>query len=186
MKKTSISIMLSSALLILLVVDSFGQTVSKANTPAAKKHTKIDKNKVPKDVTMTFTTEYPTVTYEDWYDYPSFNYSDDWYDYDPYWFADNPANYAVEFTVNNVPYKSLYTKAGKKIATHRALSSDLPTAVQSAISKSQYKTWTVGKDKEEIFRDKDSDQMKVYKVTLTTGNQKHTLYIQKGRQNTER
>lgn len=179
MKKISISVMLVSALLVLLVANSFGQAATKAVAPAAKKHAKIDKTKVPKDVTMTFYNEYPTVTYQDWFDYPAFNYSDDWYDYDPYWFSDNPANYAVEFTVNNVPYQSVYTKAGKKIATHKGITSDLPIAVLSAIGKSQYKTWTLGKNKEEIFKDKDSDQMKVYKVTVTMGNQNHTLYMQK-------
>jgi hypothetical protein len=179
MKKIGINAMLVSALLILLIVNSSGQTAAKTATPSTKKHTKLDKAKVPKEVTMTFYNEYPGVTYEDWYDYPSFNYSDDWYDYDPYWYSDNPANYAVEYTVNNVPYKSLYTKAGKKIATHKAMTSDLPIAVLSTIGKSQYKAWMLGKDKEEIFKDKDMDQMKVYKVTVTMGTQNHMLYIQK-------
>jgi len=179
MKKISISVIPGLILLVFLVINSFGQTASKAGTPVVKKHTKIDKTKVPKDVTMTFYNEYPKVTYQDWFDYPAFNYSDDWYDYDPYWFSDNPENYAVEFTMNNVPYKSLYTKAGKKISTHKVITSDLPIAVLSTIGKSQYKTWTLGKDKEEIFKDKDSDQMKVYKVTVTMGSQNHMLYIQK-------
>ena len=179
MKKISIRVILASALLVLLAVNSFGLAAAKTAPTATKKHTKIDKTKVPKDVTMTFYNEYPTVTYQDWYDYPSFNYSDDWYDYDPYWYSDNPTNYAVEFTMNNVPYKSIYTKAGKKIATHKVVTSDLPIAVLSTIGKSQYKTWALGKDKEEIFKDKDSDQMKVYKVTVTMGSQNHTLYIQK-------
>jgi hypothetical protein len=42
-------------------------------------------------------------------------------------------------------------------------------------------SWTVGKDKEELFKDKDTDQMKVYKVSVSKGNEKRTLYFQQDR-----
>ena len=54
----------------------------------------------------------------------------------------------------------------------------MPAAVTDAISNGNYKSWKVGKDKEEIFKDKDTDQMKVYKVSVSNGNEKHTLYFQ--------
>jgi hypothetical protein len=36
----------------------------------------------------------------------------------------------------------------------------------------------LGKDKEEIFKDTDKDQMKVYKVDVKKGKEQHTLFIQ--------
>jgi hypothetical protein len=58
------------------------------------------------------------------------------------------------------------------------MSAYMPTAVTDAINKGDYKSWTVGKDKEEIFKDKDTDQMKVYKVSVSKGSEKRTLYFQ--------
>ena len=51
----------------------------------------------------------------------------------------------VEFTSDSIPHKTLYTKAGKKIAVHKAISV-LPSAVSKAISNGKYKTWTTGKE----------------------------------------
>jgi hypothetical protein len=64
------------------------------------------------------------------------------------------------------------------VATHKVLTSDLPKAVSATVSKGEYKTWKLGKDKEEIFKDSDKDQLKVYKVTVEKGKEKHTLFIQ--------
>jgi len=36
----------------------------------------------------------------------------------------------------------------------------------------------LGKDKEEIFRDPDLDKLKVYRVKVSLGVKKHTLYFQ--------
>jgi len=90
----------------------------------------------------------------------------------------NPENYVVEFVKVKVPYKAVYSKTGQKIAIHRALTSDLPKAVSAVISKGQYKTWKVGTDKEEIFKDTDKDKLKVYKVDVENGKEKRMLYFQ--------
>lgn len=148
--------------------------------PVAKSKTKLVKTKVPKDVTQLFYVDYPSANvYDDnWYGYPSFDYVNDWYDYDPYLYAnDDPDTYVIEFTMDSIPHRAVYTKAGKKVAVHKAISV-LPSAVSFAISKGDYKTWTLGKEKEEIFKDKDSDKLKVYKVTVSMGDQKHTLYFE--------
>jgi len=58
------------------------------------------------------------------------------------------------------------------------LTSDLPKAVSAVISKGQYKTWKVGTDKEEIFKDTDKDKLKVYKVDVENGKEKRMLYFQ--------
>jgi len=147
--------------------------------PVANTKTKIDRTKVPKQVTDLFYADYPgaTVNDADWYGYPNFDYVNDWYDYDPdLYLNQDPDAYLVQFTQDSIAQTALYTKAGKKIALHKAVS-DLPAAVSAAISKGDYKTWTIGKDKEEAFQDKDSDKLKVYKVTVSMGAQKHILYL---------
>ena len=175
MKKIITKVIAGSVLLTFFAVSSFGQTTAKAD---AKKKVKIEKTKVPKAVTETFYVDYPVTAYESWYGYPTFDNDLYWYDYDPYFYSnDSPEYYVVDFTKDNTPYKAVYNKSGKKISVHKKLT-DLPSAVSSAISAGEYKTWTVGKDKEEIFKDKDSDQLKVYKVDVEKGNEKHRLYFQ--------
>ena len=84
----------------------------------------------------------------------------------------------MDFTTNNDKYKSVYSKEGKKIATHKTFTSDIPEAVSAAINKSEYKDWKLEKEKEEIYKDKETDQLKVYKVTMEKGKGNYTLYIQ--------
>jgi len=178
MKKIITKVIAGSALLTFFAVSSFAQTASTTTKADGKKRVKIEKNKVPKVVTETFYVDYPVTTYESWYGYPTFDNDLYWYDYDPFFYSnDYPEYYVVDFTKDNTPYKAVYNKSGKKIAIHKKLS-DLPKAVLSAISSGAYKTWTVAKDKEEIFKDKDSDQLKVYKVEVEKGKEKHALYFQ--------
>jgi hypothetical protein len=179
MKKIITKVISGSALFTFFAVSTFAQTTATTTTKAdGKKKVKIEKTKVPKVVTETFYGDYPATTYESWYGYPTFDNDLYWYDYDPFFYSnDYPEYYVVDFTKNNGTYKAVYAKSGKKIAIHKKLT-DLPKAVSSAISSGTYKTWTVAKDKEEIFKDKDSDQLKVYKVEVEKGKDKHTLYFQ--------
>ena len=56
------------------------QTNTDNTAQAGKAKTKLDKNKVPKEITNLFYADYPTTTYTDWYGYPAFDYVNDWYD----------------------------------------------------------------------------------------------------------
>ena len=155
------------------------QIGTSTNTVKGTKATKLDKAKVPKEVTDIYFKEYPMPTFETWYGYPSFDEGANWYEYDSTLYIDSlPENYVVEFTQNNVPYVVIYSKSGKKIAAHNMAISDIPKAISSAISNGEYKTWTLGKEKEEIFKDTDKDQMRVYKVNVEYGKEKHILYYQ--------
>ena len=101
----------------------------------------------------------------------------DWFLYDPYLIEyEYPEFYIVEFTKDKTPHKVVYSREGKKIATHMSLTSELPKAVADALNKSEYSSWTIAKEKEEIFRDVDMDKMKVYKLEVTKGKEKHFLY----------
>jgi hypothetical protein len=187
MKNLNIRIIAGCALMMFLAMNVFGQTAtnSQIGTATTKgdgvgiKAAKLDKTKVPKEVTDIYFKEYPNSTYDSWYGYPSFDNVSDWYDYDPYLSSNNyPENYVVEFTQNNIPYTVVYSKSGNKIAAHKMAISTIPKAVSAAINNGAYKTWTLGKDKEEIFKDTDADQLKVYKVSVTMGKEKHDLYYQ--------
>jgi len=155
-------------------------TTTAMAAPVAKAKTKLDKAKVPQAVTQLFYSDYPTASVNDdsWYGYPTFDYTNDWYDYDPDLYVnDDPDAYVVEFTQDSIAHRAFYTKAGKKIAARRAVTV-LPSAVSASISRGDYKTWSIGKEKEEVFKDKESDKLIVYKVSVSMGSQKHTLYFE--------
>jgi hypothetical protein len=139
--------------------------------------TKLDKALVPKAVTDRFGADYPMTTYDYWFGYPA---QDDWYGYDHDYSDQNPATYVVEFATDSIPYRAVYTKEGAKIATYKSISV-LPDAVSWALNNGDYKTWTVGKEKQEIFKDKDADTLKVYMVTVEKLGHKHILYFQSDR-----
>jgi len=183
--KKSIYLLFVTALMAGLVLASCGANQTqgaykdntKYNTEVDKTKAKLDPSKVPSEVTRLFYADYPATTSSDWYGHPGFDYSHDWYDYDPdLYITDTPETYVAEFTTDSLLYKAVYTKAGKKVAVHKVVST-LPAAVSSAISNSDYKDWTIGKEKEEIYKDKDADVLQVYKVHIEMGNQKHTLYF---------
>jgi len=117
-------------LLLLIAVPSFSQTTAKtAEKKTIKKH-KIEKSKVPTVVTESFIREYPLSPEESWYGYPAFTTPYDWYVYDPYLYTEEyPEYYIVEFNKESVPHKVIYSKVGKKIATHRKSNAVLPIAV---------------------------------------------------------
>jgi hypothetical protein len=181
MKIKSLKLIAGCVLIAFFAISSFGQAPAKASKDDGKKSVKVDKKKVPKEVNDVFIREYPVVDYYDWYGYPVYDYGDywydDWYDYGPYSYVNYPEYYVVEFTNDKTPHKAIYSKAGKKVATHKVIS-DVPKAVSAAISKGEYKTWKLAKDKEEIFKDNDKDQLKVYKVTVEKGKEKHALFFQ--------
>ena len=182
MKKSNIKVVVGCILFAFFAMTSFGQFTTKTTKEALKKPVKLEKSKVPKVVTESYYREYPVTPYENWYGYPVYNYQNDWYDnwfdYGPYSYTEYPEYYIVESTKDNIPYKTIYGKTGTKIAVHKILKSDLPKAVLAAISKGEYKAWKMANDKEEIFKDKDTDQMKVYKVAVEKGKEKHDLFFQ--------
>lgn len=154
------------------------QANSNDTSNVAKGKAKLDKNKVPKTVTDLFYADYPVTKFTDYYGYPSFDYVNDWYGYDPSLYVnDYPETYVIDFAVDSTGYKAVYDKNGKKVAIHKAVSA-LPQTISTALSQGAYKDWAIGKDKEEIFKDKDADKLKVYKVSVTKGNESHTLYFQ--------
>ena len=177
MKTLSIKIIMGCIIIASFAISSFGQTTTKA-TKENKKTTKIDKNKVPKVVTETYIVEYPAVASDSWYGYPMFNDETDWYAYDTDLYTDeNPEYYVVEFSKDGTPYKVVYTKEGRKISTKRTIMiGEVPKPVADALNKSAYKSWMIKKEREEIFR--DSDKMKVYKVVVEKGTEKHALFYQ--------
>jgi hypothetical protein len=174
----SIKLIAGFILIASFAINSFSQAPNKT----VKSPTKLEKKQIPKEVSEPYYREYPMTNFENWFGYPVYEYGDYWYDnwYEntPYVYTEYPEYYIIESSKDNIPYKAIYSKAGKKVAIHKSLKSDLPKGVSAAISKGEYKTWTLGKDKEEIFKDSDKDQMKVYKVDVDKGKEKHTLFFQ--------
>ena len=179
MKKLTTKVSAVCFALAFISLSSCGQAYSKNDKDSSQTHTKLDKGKVPKDVTDAFYLQYPLATYGDWYGYPTFTSGSAWYDYNPnYYLIGDPDNYVIEFNNKDTAFKAIYAMDGTKIASHKVMAADMPIAVTDAINNGDYKSWTVGKDKEEIFKDKDTDQMKVYKVSVSKGSEKRTLYFQ--------
>jgi len=167
--------------LILLLITStiYGQTGSASDSGIGKRLAKLDNNKIPKVVTEIFNKQFPVKSEVSWYGYPQFDNGSDWYEYDPSYYSNhNPENYVVEFTHHDTLDKVFYTKRGQKIATHRRIDTVLPAKIGDAIGRSAYKTWSIGNDKEEIFQDSKSDQIRVYRVIVRKGKERHTLYFQ--------
>ena len=179
MKTLKIKTIAGFLLLVFFAMNSFGQTPTKVTKDNVKKPVKIEKAKVPKEVTETFFLEYPEQMNDFWYGYPAYDYGNYWYEdwYNPYVDVEYPEYYVTEFNKDNVPHKAIYSKAGKKIAVHKSVAVT-PKAISDAISKGEYKTWKLGKENEEIFKSKDSDQLKVYEITVEKGKEKHRLFFQ--------
>jgi hypothetical protein len=157
---------------------SFSQaTTTKVIEKKGVKPTKIEKNKVPTTVTESFIREYPNVEYETWFGYPYYDFYNDWYGHNPYLYEyQNPEFYIVEFTNDKVSHKTVYSKEGKKVAVHKKTTAALPKSISDAIKKGPYSTWKITTEKEEIFKDTMMDKIKVYKVEVEKGIEKHHLY----------
>jgi hypothetical protein len=178
METINVKAMAGCFLLALISMNSFGQTFPISNGDTSQMQTKLDRNKLPKAVTDAFYSQYPLAADGDWRAYLSFAGGTKWYEFDPYHYAaDGGDNYAIEFNIKDTAFRAIYAQDGTKIASHKAMTWDMPAAVTDAINNGQYKSWSVNKDKEEIFKDSDSDKLKVYKVTVAKGSEKHTLYF---------
>ena len=178
MKNIASKIIVIFILALCVNINTYAQKTIKTTEECGKKPAKIEKKKVPSIVTETYFKEYPAATYENWYGYPEFDYQNDWYGYNPFLYEyEHPEYYVVEFTKDKTPHKIVYSKTGKKIATHKKITTDLPLAITTAISKSEYSTWKMTNEKEEIFRDEDMDKIKVYKVEVEKGKEKHVLFF---------
>lgn len=177
MKTRSIKIILVCILTATLAINGFSQTTDKCDQQCCKNVVRLKKEKVPKQVTENYDIEYTEPSNVSWQGYSEFNNEDDWYGYNDGLFTeDNPEYYIVEFTKDKTPQKVIYSKTGEKISTHKNLNSDLPQAVSLAISKGEYATWNLGTHKEEIFKDAEKDALRVYKVDVEKGEQKHILF----------
>jgi hypothetical protein len=177
MKTLSIKLIVACIVSASFAIQSFAQAPMKPIEEGGKMPAKLDKAQVPKPVTDTYIVEYPSATYDSWYGYPAFTDESDWYGYNPYRYsAMNPEYYMVEFTKDQAPHKVVYSKEGKKVATHKKVYTEVPKAISSEMIKGDYKGWKIANEKEEIFKDGDSDQMKVYKLTVEKGKEKHILY----------
>jgi hypothetical protein len=173
----AITVCLLSAILSLSACgDHFSMNETKAGTISAK----LDTAGVPKVVTESFNKTFPATTYVDWYSYPSFDKSADWYQYEPTYFSNKPSdNYFIaEFTHKDTVARAVYDKSGQKIALHQQFKGDLPKAIMDSIKNSDYQSWTIGPDKEQVFRDSEMDQMKIYRLVMEKGDKKHTIYFQ--------
>ena len=177
MKNTSSKIVTGCLLIASFALNSFGQAPMTSIEQGGKMPVKIEKKEVPKVVMDNYIIDCPMTTNESWYGYPAFVDESDWFGYDPYLYTTTyPAYYIVEFEKEGVPQKVIYSKSGKKIATHKVFKTDLPKAVSVAIGKSKYKTWMFVKDNEMMF--KHSNKMNVYKVIVEKGTEKRALYFQ--------
>ncbi len=176
MERINVKVMAGSILLAFISMSSFGQAYTNRDT--SQKHIELDRSKIPKAVTDAFYIQYPRAADEAWTAYLSFASGTKWYEFDPYHFAEgDPDNYAIEFSIKDTAFRAIYAQDGTKIASHKAMTWDMPAAVTDAISNGQYKSWAVNKDKEEIFKDSNSDKLKVYRVTVAMGGKRHTLYF---------
>lgn len=169
-------------LLAFFTLTGFGQPIALTSNSDSTAYASIDKTKIPKTVTDAFMKQYPVTTNETWAAFPANGYTNAWYN-DSYSSVasanSNTQNYfVVEYTTDKVDQKSIYSNDRAKIATHCVLTKDLPKPVSEAISKGDYKSWDMAAEKEEIFKDKQTDSMKVYKVEVTSENEKHTLFYQ--------
>jgi hypothetical protein len=179
MKRINTKFITGSILLTLISLGSYSQSYSKINVDTSQLRTKIDKGLIPKEVTDAFSAQYPYASNGDWYCYRSSASVVDWYSYDPYYIGvGDTYSYDIEFTSDGMPYKAIYAKDGAKIASHKGMVTTVPAAVTDAISNGDYKSWALGKDKEEIYKDSDSDQLKVYRLNVMNGSERHTLYFQ--------
>jgi len=140
---------------------------------------KLDTAAVPQAVRTVYYIEYPAVAMYDWYGYASTPMINECYDYDSGINMSKdgmPEYYVSEFKVNDTPHKAIYTKAGKKVATHKNLkNATFPMVVFKSFEKSKYKNWKETDDKIEII--KEADKSKLYKMTVTKGKEKHSLYF---------
>ncbi len=173
-----------SIMFAFLTLAAFAQAPMVAIQDGGKMPNKLDTVEVPKEVRVIYITEYPEVAYVDWYGYPTFADNDEWFSLDTNLYVSRgvtPEYYVSEFTSNNMQNKVVYDKKGKKIATHRHINNaQVPVVVANAFEKSGYKQWSIVGNKVEIIR--EADKSKVYKVTVSKGNEKHSLfYDSKGR-----
>ena len=178
MKYTTIKLIASCVITIATSVHVVAQIPVMCTEQSCKIPIKLKKKLVPQLVIDALRNEYQLTTNENWYGYPTFLCEEDWYGYNPNLYCDeNPEYYVVEFTKDKTVYKIIYSKMGKKIATYTTVTK-LPEAVLLNINKSAYTTWELSKWREEIFKDGDKDDLKVYKVEVEKGKEKHILFYQ--------
>jgi hypothetical protein len=149
------------------------------NAPSTVSRLKEDN--VPDAVKKTYLEEFLDYTEgnnKNWAAYPSLESDFDWYDPEPYIFTNNaPENFEIVHKKDDSFVRVIYSKEGKKIATHQPLKSDLPQGVSQSISRGKYKGWAVAKEKQGIFKETDKANM-IYKVTISNGTEKHELFLQ--------
>ena len=180
MKNRILNSVIVGTLSVFMVTSVCAQT---KNTAKAKTHTKaIEKTKVPKVVTDEFSRECPIVESYIWYGYPNLGNESEWFDYNPInYTCENPEYYEVEFVKEKAHHKAVYSKDGKKVATHHKVKKELlPPAVNKALESGAYKGWKEVGEKEEI--EKSTTKEKIFKITVEkNGNKHHLFYDETGK-----
>ncbi len=158
-------------------MNAFGQNTKKITEKSTAKTEKLEKNKVPKAVRETFIAGYPEIISESWFGYPQFDFVNEWYVLDPNLYNyENPQYYVVEFLKDSIPYHAVYTKEGAPVSTHKKVESELPKAITDAISKGKYSNWQVLREKEVAYKKSESEKIRVYKIVVANGAEKHHLF----------
>lgn len=190
-----------STLLAFFAVTAFGQQLALNSYSDSLSYSSMNKTEVPQLVTDAFAKQFPSTTNESWSAFPANGDTNEWYN-DSYTTeassstetnspnvatssnkeantnSNNEKYYVVEYTSEETDHKSVYSEKGDKIATHSELTQDVPKPVSDAIANGIYKTWEMSDESTEIFKDKQTDPMKVYKVEVASENEKHALYYQ--------
>ncbi len=176
MKSSVIKIVMVTMLLVVSILPSIAQVPPIGTNDGGQMPDRIDRSTIPAAVTETYVSEYPATTYEAWYIYSTESYTNgtEWYVYTPSVVKGPAEYYVVEFTSDQTPYKVIYTKEGKRVSTYKTINTEVPAAVNTALSKSTYKSWTVTKEKEEAWL--ANDNKKVYRIVVEKGKEKHFLY----------
>lgn len=196
MKNQIIKSFALGTLLVFFSLSVFSQSLASNSYTDSLSFANNDKANIPKTVTDAFVKQYPATTNETWSTFPADGYTNEWYN-DSYSTEANASNeeanssteeapsnsntekyYVVEFTSDETDHKSIYSTDGAKIATHRVSTEDVPKPVSDAIARGLYKYWDMTAEKKEIFKDKQTDAMKVYKVEVSKKNEKRVLYYQ--------
>ena len=179
MKNLSQKMCVVGIILFAITFQSFAQAPMVSVQEGGKKPNTMEKAKIPTQVMATHIKEcpLPTTMNEYWYGYPDFTNESDWYGYNYDLYSNvNPSYYIVTLFKDQKNCRIMYAKNGKKVATHRSYTSVLPLAIAKAIQAGNYKNWDMTGENEEIFKDKDSDQLKIYKVVVQKGTEKYALF----------
>jgi hypothetical protein len=144
----------------------------------------VNKTDVPPEVKRTFDKKYSSAVGVEWYAYPYYWDMDregmTWDTLTDREYAEYayPEFYEAEFTNDGATQRTLYSRNGNIIHTKRVIrDEDLPLAVQAAFKTSEYRNWTIIKEKEKIERPaKGESKELIYSIKVENGKERHVLH----------